>query len=109
RVLFRSYANTDEVDEVEAFRVLGQDRREIAFEGHIVADKTSIADSQRQSKAFVIGVTKADGELNAFEAILQLQESEAAHSVRGDGVLVAHHLNVAKRQGLDQCLNDLNV
>jgi len=49
-------AHGDGIDQAEVFRVLGEDRREIAMERHVVTDENPVADAHGEAHTLIVGV-----------------------------------------------------
>ena len=88
------HANRDSINQAEMLRVLGKHRREVAVEGHVVADEHTVADGHRKAHGLVVGVPDADGEVDARNAVLKTQHAEHLHAVQGNGLFVPDHVDV---------------
>jgi hypothetical protein len=103
------HAHGDGVDQAEVFRVLGENRREVAMERHVVAHQHPVADAHGEPHAFVVGVPDADREPDAGDAEFKVQHPEHPHTVVRDGVLVANHFDAPEAEGFEKRLHDLIV
>ncbi len=89
--------------------MFGEDRLEVAGEGHVFADQHPDANYGGKAHTFVVAVANTDGKATALHAGVEVKDAEHLHAVLGNGVLLGNHTDVAKAQGLDQSLDDLGM
>ena len=75
------HADRERINQVEALGVLGQDRREIAAEGHVGADENAQACGQTQTQRFVVRVANADREAASLHLGLEIENSKHLHAI----------------------------
>src|SRR4051794_17924245 len=97
------------VDQVEAFAVLGQDRRELAAERHVRAHEDSYADRESKPQRLVVRISDADGKSASLHLRFQVKHAEHLHAVKGDGIFFIHHADMSKAESLDQRFDNLVV
>lgn len=74
-------ADVERVDQVEILGVLGEHRREVTGECHVVAHEDAIADGHREPHGFVMGVSDTEGKAAALERGFELHDAEHLHAV----------------------------
>jgi hypothetical protein len=90
------------MDEIEVLRMLGEDRREVAGERHVVANYHTIADGHREPHGLVMSVPNANGKAATLERGFEFHDTEHLHAVLRDGILFTHWCNVPEAERLNQ-------
>jgi hypothetical protein len=78
------------------------ERLEVAVEGEVIADEDPVADRDADGARLVVRVPDADRDAHAVLFDVQGEDSEHAHAVRRDCVLVLHYLEAAVAERFDQ-------
>jgi hypothetical protein len=103
------HANRNGIDLAEVFRVLCENRREIAVEGHVVAYEYSVADGHGEPHWFVVRVSDADWESAALERGFEIEDSEHLHSVFRNGIFVPYDRDMPERKRFKQSVDDVTM
>ena len=85
--------------------MLRKDRREVAVEGHVIADKNFIAYGHRQTHGLVMRVSQAQCEPTAGEGLIKFEQAKELVAVGRDRKLAPVDGDVSKRKSLLDCIN----
>src|SRR5665213_1035387 len=94
--------NLKRMDEIEVLRMLGEHRREVTGERHVVANEHAVSEGHGEPHRLVMRVADANSKSATLERRFEFHDAEHLHAVLRDGVLFAHRCNVPKAERVNK-------